>query len=87
MSNVMKLTADNFNFGMTAVVVAVFLLLIVVIGADMVLEWRGLQPVGRRVQMWSHANPVVAAVILGAIGALLAHFVGNEIVFHTLPNT
>jgi multisubunit Na+/H+ antiporter MnhC subunit len=87
MSSLLEQTANNFNVGMAAVVLAVFLLLIVVTGTDRVREWKGVQPVGRRVQLWSHANPVVAALMLGAIGALLAHFFGNQIVFHTQPNT
>jgi hypothetical protein len=87
MSNLLVRTADNYNVGIAAVVAGVFLLLIVVSCTDLVLEWRGLQPVGRRIQLWSRANPILAALLLGAIGALLAHFFGNEVSYRTLPNT
>ncbi len=79
-------TADNFNIGMSWAVFALFLLLIIVTVFDIVLQWRSLQPIGRRVQAWSTANPILAAILLGAIGALLAHFFGNDIRFETAPN-
>jgi hypothetical protein len=87
MTSVLAPTADNFDIGMTAMVSAVFLLLIIFTVGDIVLEWQGLQPIGRRVQLWSRANPIAAAVLIGMIGALLAHFFGNALTFKTLPNS
>jgi hypothetical protein len=87
MQSLLEPTADNFNVGMSWVVIGLFALLILVTAADMVLQWRRLQPIGARIQLWSRANPVLAALLLGAIGALLAHFFGNDIKFATAPNS
>jgi uncharacterized protein HemY len=86
MEAVLEPTAENFNIGMSYAVLALFLLLTVVIVFDIVLQWRSLQPIGRRIQRWSTANPILAALVLGAVGALLAHFFGNDIRFETAPN-
>jgi Na+/H+ antiporter NhaD/arsenite permease-like protein len=87
MQALLEPTAENFDAGMSAVVIGLFALLTVVTVADIILEWRGLQPIGLRIQLWSRANPVVAALLIGAIGALLAHFFGNDIKFATAPNS
>jgi uncharacterized protein HemY len=86
METLLAPTAENFNIGMSFAVLALFLLLAVVTFFDIVLQWRSLQPIGRRVQLWSTANPILAALVLGTIGALLAHFFGNDIRFETAPN-
>ena len=86
MQSVLAPTADNFDIGMSWVVFALFVLLIVITVFDVILQWRSLQPIGRRVQEWSTANPILAALLLCALGALLAHFFGNDIRFATGPN-
>jgi Na+/H+ antiporter NhaD/arsenite permease-like protein len=86
-TTVFERSADNFNVGMSGVVLGLFTLLIVMTCTDLVLESRHLQPIGRRFQRWSRANPVLCAILLCAIGALLAHFCANRIVFNVAPNS
>jgi hypothetical protein len=86
-TTLLERSADNFNIGMSGVALALFGLLSVLTCTDLVLESRHLQPISRRIQHWSRANPLLCAILLGAIGALLAHFCANPIVFKVAPNS
>lgn len=77
-ANVQEATG-TYRVGIAWVIGFVFAVFVAISLLDVFYEYRGWSPIGLRVQEWAGANPWFVATLLLVLGALLAHFLANEI--------
>jgi len=70
----------NYNVGIFFVILIAFLIPLGVVIFDALLEQKWYPPIGQYVEEWSEGHPVLAALLLVAVFALLGHFFLHPIV-------
>jgi hypothetical protein len=78
-ADVVAHTEGTFRTGILIVVVFVTIFFLVIASLDFVFALKRWDSIGLRVQRWARANVWFAFGLLGVLGALVAHFGGNEI--------